>query len=162
MPRVDAPELSTPLRALLTRFSTAFSRQKSKPWRDHVIGGRYEGRGLLGAGQIDFDEPHESGLSSRELTLLYCYHLMPEHLAACLYVCRTAINQLLRSCVQHDRRLVLLDIGAGPLTFGLAALFGILTHNAATAGRLDFHYVAIDDKVSMRRRARSIAKRIGT
>jgi hypothetical protein len=160
MATVGTPQLSAPLRILLNRFSIAFSRQRSNAWRDHVVNGSFGGRGLLDAGQIDFDEAHESGLSSRELTLLYCYHLMPEHLAACLHVCRKAAKEFLDNCVQNDQRLVLLDIGAGPLTFGLAAVIGVLSDDAANAEHIDFHYVAVDDKSSMRRRARSIAKSI--
>lgn len=161
MTLISLPSLPDPLKRLLRQLSDDFDQQNSTAWINHVKNDRFKGRYLLKQGQVDFDGENEEGLSPTELTLLYCYHLMPEHLAAALHVCKQRLAKQLRQCLKDNQRIVLIDIGAGPLTFGLALIFGSLAVDVASANTLDIHYIAVDNKAAMRLRAKSVVKTLG-
>ena len=155
---VKVPKLPNSLNDLLQALETEFTSQESSAWNDHVTNGWYGGYYLLKNGQLDYDEQHDDGLTSTELTLLYCHHLFPPHLAVALRACRSKLKPILNDEHLKGERIVLLDIGAGPLTFGLALYFDVLLKNEAHP---DFHYVAVDTSAAMRSRAIEVSRLCG-
>ena len=99
----------------------------------------------IGGGQADFDDPRED-LSPDDLALLYAYLNQKGHLEELI----TAFSQLFAGSAEKPRNPVVVDLGCGPFTGGLAlaATFG---HNAC------FDYIGIDRADSMRRLGERLA-----
>ena len=113
--------------------------------RDRTLLGMNANRAFdaVGGGQADFDAPH-GDLSPDDLALLYAYLNQKGHLEELV----AAFGQLLAD--SKPRNPIVVDIGCGPFTGGLAL--------AATLGEDPcFDYVGIDRADSMRRLARRLA-----
>ena len=99
---------------------------------------------VIGGGQADFDAPC-GDLSDDDLALLYAYLNQKGHLEELL----AAFSQLLAG--PKPPNPVVVDVGCGPLTGGLAL--------AATLGQDPrFDYVGVDRAASMRRLAERLAR----
>ena len=96
-------------------------------------------------GQADFDDPR-GDLSSDDLALLYAYLNQKGHLEELI----TAFSQLFADSAEKPQNPVVVDLGCGPFTGGLAlaATFG---HNTC------FDYIGIDCADSMRRLGERLA-----
>lgn len=99
----------------------------------------------IGGGQADFDDSR-GDLSPDDLALLYAYLNQKGHLKELI----TAFSQLFADSAEKPQNPVVVDLGCGPFTGGLAlaATFG---HNPC------FDYIGIDRADSMRRLGERLA-----
>ena len=99
----------------------------------------------INGGQTDFDRP-QGNLSPEDLVLLYAYLNQKGHLEELI----TAFSQLFADSAAKPRNPVVVDLGCGPFTGGLAL--------AATFGHDPcFDYIGIDRADSMRRLGERLA-----
>jgi hypothetical protein len=99
---------------------------------------------VIGGGQADFDEPHLH-LSAADRALLYAYLLQLGHLEELL----EAFTQLFKIRPPPDP-LIVLDVGCGPFTGGLA-LAAVLGNN------VPFTYIGLDRSSAMRELGEGLA-----
>ena len=92
---------------------------------------------VLKGGQADFDAPH-GNFSPRDRVLLYAHWMQRRHLEELL-----AAFQMMRFTRDFPGQPVVLDLGCGPFTGGLA-LAGAIGQDA------DFDYVGVDRSSAMR------------
>lgn len=89
-----------------------------------------------GRGQVDFDQPWRD-LSSADRVLLYAYAFQPGHLKELI----AAFRQLLEHS-RHPERPIIVDLGCGPFTGGLAV--------ASVLGpQSPFDYIGVDQSHAM-------------
>ncbi len=99
----------------------------------------------IGGGQADFDAPLR-GLSRDDRALLYAYLNQKGHLEELV----TAFDQMFAKSAQRPQSSIVVDLGCGPFTGGLAL--------AATLGDDPcFDYIGIDRADSMRRLGKRLA-----
>jgi hypothetical protein len=99
---------------------------------------------VIGGGQADFDKPHLH-LSAGDRALLYAYFLQLGHLEELL----EEFTQLFKIGPPSDP-LIVLDVGCGPFTGGLAL-------SAVLGGRVPFSYIGLDRSASMRELGEGLA-----
>ncbi len=101
-------------------------------------------RAAIGWGQANFDKPHGE-LSSKDRVMLYAYWNQKRHLEELT----EAFTQLYKQG-RPKEPLIVIDIGCGPFTGGLAL-----------AGQLDsdgrFEYIGVDRSISMRQLGKRFA-----
>ena len=99
---------------------------------------------VLGGGQADFDAPYQH-LEGPDRALLYAYLIQRGHL-----------EELVEAFTQHfkdrapDEPLIVLDLGCGPFTAGLALA-------AALGNDSTFSYIGLDQSASMRELGEQLA-----
>jgi hypothetical protein len=98
---------------------------------------------ILGGGQADFESPHES-LSPDDLALLYAYWIQLGHVEELV----EAFGQHLSGC--NIELPVVIDLGCGPFTGGLAVASALDPQNG-------FTYIGMDRASAMRRLGESLA-----
>ena len=99
---------------------------------------------ILGGGQADFDQPYQH-LYGADRALLYAYLIQKRHLEELV----EAFTQLFKNGAP-DEPLIVLDLGCGPFTAGLAL--------AATLGNdSSFSYIGLDRSVAMRELGEKLA-----
>ena len=99
---------------------------------------------VLGGGQADFDQPYRH-LSASDRVILYCYFLQLGHLEELL----EAFRQLFTTGPPADP-LIVLDLGCGPFTGGLALAAALGTH-------VPFSYIGLDPSLAMRELGQRLA-----
>jgi hypothetical protein len=99
---------------------------------------------VIGGGQADFDLPHLH-LSGGDRALLYAYFLQLGHLEELL----EAFTQLFKMGPPSDP-LIVLDVGCGPFTGGLAL-------SAVLQERVPFSYIGLDLSSAMRELGEGLA-----
>lgn len=92
---------------------------------------------VLGGGQADFDAPYRH-LEGGDRALLYAYLIQKRHLEELV----EAFTQLFKDGAPNDP-LIVLDLGCGPFTAGLALA-------AALGNDSTFSYIGLDRSASMR------------
>ena len=106
--------------------------------RDEVFGD------VLGGGQADFDAPYRH-LEGPDRALLYAYLIQRGHLEELV----EAFTQLFKDGAP-DEPLIVLDLGCGPFTAGLALA-------AALGNDSTFSYIGLDRSVAMRELGEKLA-----
>ncbi len=118
---------------------------RSAPHPETFLGlGRDGAWRAVGGGQADFDQPW-GDLSPDDRVLLYAYFLQKGHLEEL-----TAAFQMMFDQSNFDEKPVVVDLGCGPFTGGLA-LSGVLGRGRA------FDYIGIDRSEAMRRLGEHLA-----
>ena len=99
---------------------------------------------VIGGGQADFDEPF-GDLSGADRVLLYAYVNQIRHLEELV----EAFTQLFQSAVPREP-LIVLDLGSGPFTGGLAFA-------AVVGNKVPFSYIGLDRSSEMRNLGETLA-----
>lgn len=128
-------------REVFTKIQSSVDTQ-----RDYLLGIHRDEvfRDVLGGGQADFDAPYRH-LERPDRALLYAYLIQRGHLEELV----EAFTQLFKDGAP-DEPLIVLDLGCGPFTGGLALA-------AALGSDSSFSYIGLDRSVAMRELGEKLA-----
>lgn len=113
----------------------------------------YHRKTLLEQGTADFTRT-TYGLTPDDKALLYSYYYLQRHLASGIFVLQSWERQMDQSLPWFNRHSAIIDLGCGPMTFGLALRAHQLLKGRGLQG---MQYIGIDRAESMIRKASAIA-----
>lgn len=133
------------------------NRIKTKAWNREVCeqDAYYHTRQILERGTADFNTGFND-FTPYDKVIIYCYYYMQMHVVSSFHVFTSSDSLLKEYIVKHNKNIVFIDFGCGPLTSGVALAW---YYRSLEIKYPHFYYIGIDRCESMIRKAREISRR---